>query len=248
MDGIISPLVVDQLIGAAGAAQWWRLVGAILLAVIAVVRFVTRDRFAVVVGEWISAVSALVGGIAAALLAGTVWWHALIIGLLVSSSSRGFWDRIRSLLPKRPSAAPVAAFLLVLVLPMMTSCSNYTPPPDACRTEAAIVSALAVGITAAENQLDMDDPEVARAVNGARGANAGGAALVSVCEGLRDGAGWQHYLTAVLEAGLSVAAFFGGAGPEDVPAEPPLELTHGLRLVEEELEQLDGEVVLEARL
>lgn len=104
MDGLVDPLVIETLLGAVGSGQWWRLVGAIIVALVAATRYVTADRFAVGVGEWISAVSALLGGIAAALLAGAVWWHALVIGLFVSSTGRGFWDRVRALLPKRGSA------------------------------------------------------------------------------------------------------------------------------------------------
>lgn len=98
---MIDQAVIDTLIGAAEDGHIAQLVGAILLALVGLARSITRDRFTVGVGAWISAVSALLGGVGAALLAGTVWWHAIIIGLLVAPSSRGFWDRIRDLLPKR---------------------------------------------------------------------------------------------------------------------------------------------------
>lgn len=117
---MIEESVFTTLVGAAGEGQIERLVGAILVSIVALVRYVTQDRFSLEVGSWISAVSALCGGVGAALLAGAVWWHALMIGLVVAPSSKGFWGRVRSLLPKRkglpPSIPPTATLMALLGL------------------------------------------------------------------------------------------------------------------------------------
>lgn len=159
--------MIDTLIGAASDGRWERLIGAILLVLVALVRYVTRDRFSLETGQWISAVSALAGGVGAALLAGTVWWHALLIGLVVAPGSRGFWDRIRDLLPKREIAPLIVVFFLSLSA--LSGCSGSTGHTNRCAVavsrcaselvEACMSRTGSEGVEASCNIEDRSEPE-----------------------------------------------------------------------------------------
>jgi hypothetical protein len=78
------------------------IVGAALLALTVFVRTYLEPKLEGAAQSWISAGAAWVGGIAALLVAGQVWWHALILGGLVSATSSGFL---------RLLAEPVAAWV-----------------------------------------------------------------------------------------------------------------------------------------
>lgn len=102
MDGVLSPDVIDVLTGSADGRSWLVLIGAIMLAVVAVARYVTEDRLPQVAADWVSAVAGVVAAVAVAYMAGVEsWWHGLLLGLLGSAASRGLWARVRELLPPR---------------------------------------------------------------------------------------------------------------------------------------------------
>jgi hypothetical protein len=164
---MIEQNVIDTLIGAASEGRWERIVGSILVVLVTLTRYVTRDRFSQQVGEWISAVSALLGGIGAALLAGTEWWHAVLIGLVVLPSSKGFWDRIRDLLPERECGLPTDSLVLALAI---GGAALLSAGCGRCVLERGIVDALGAGIAAAETSIGDDVDEDARlALRTARG-------------------------------------------------------------------------------
>jgi hypothetical protein len=224
---MIEQSVIETLIGAASEGRWERIVGSMLVVLVAAVRYVSRDRFSELVGEWISAVSALLGGIGAALLAGTEWWHALLIGLVVLPNSKGFWDRIRDLLPKRGNE--MAAAVVLAFASLGSGCGR-------CVVERGVVDALGAGIAAAETSLGDDVDEDARlALRTARGVTIVGDSAVGACERLRDGEelGWQTWVGLALEATTGLVEVITGAG--DSPAdEVPPELVHAIEVLEAE--------------
>jgi len=123
MEGIITQDIINALVASAEAGQWWRLVGAILVALCALARFLVNGRLTDTVRGWVLAVVAVLWVWAGALMVGGRWWSALLMALFVSASSKEFWAKVRELLPKAPGAAGTgAAVLLVLVLPLVTGC------------------------------------------------------------------------------------------------------------------------------
>ena len=224
---MIEQSVIDTLIGAASEGRWERILGSILIALVALIRYVTRDRFSQQVGAWISAVSAILGGIGAALLAGAEWWHALLIGLVVLPSSKGFWDRIRDLLPKR--GAGVSAAMVLAFASFGSGCGR-------CVLERGIVDALGAGIAAAETSIGDDVDEDARlALRSARGVTIVGDSAVGACERLRDGEelGWQTWVGLALEATTGLVEVITGASDSRAEAVPP-ELAHAVEVLETE--------------
>lgn len=102
MDPIVPGNVVDLLTGDPAGRTWLVLIGAILVAVVAIARYVTDGRLPEPLGAWVSAVCGVVGAIGVAYMAGVPeWWHGLVIGFVASPASRGFWSLFRSLLPGR---------------------------------------------------------------------------------------------------------------------------------------------------
>lgn len=100
---MIEQNTVDEMLSAISDGEWSKTVGYILLAMVAFARFMTRDRFEKLVANWISASASLVLGVAVGLAAGGQWLHALLLGVFASPTSHGFWELVRSLLPKRTS-------------------------------------------------------------------------------------------------------------------------------------------------
>jgi hypothetical protein len=230
---MIEQSVIDTLIGAASDGRWERILGSILVALVALTRYVTRDRFSELVGEWISAVSALLGGIGAALLAGTQWWHAVLIGLVVLPSSKGFWDRIRDLLPRRECGLPPDSLVLALAV---GGAALLSAGCGRCVLERGIVDALGAGITAAETSIGDDVDEDARlALRTARGVTIVGDSAVDACELLRDGEelGWQTWVGLALEATTGLVEVITGASDPRADAVPP-ELAHAVEVLETE--------------
>ena len=89
---------------------------------------------------------------------------------------------------------------LVSFLVAFTVGSSCPPPPaGACETEAALLSVVSAGVQASEDQFNgIDDPDVRQAIGASRASLEGGAALVSACENLRDGASWQEWVNDML--------------------------------------------------
>jgi hypothetical protein len=224
---MIEENVINTLVGAASDGRWERILGSILVVLVALTRYVTRDRFSEHVGAWISAVSALLGGIGAALLAGTEWWHALLIGLVVLPSSKGFWDRIRDLLPKR--APGISAAMVLTFATFGSGCGR-------CVLERGVVDALGAGIAAAETSIGDDVDEDARlALRTARGVTVVGNSAVRACEHLRDDEelGWQTWVGLALEATTGLVEVITGASDPRADAVPP-ELAHAVQVLETE--------------
>jgi len=225
---MIEQSVIDTLIGATSDGRWERILGSILVILVGLTRYVTRDRFSTQVGAWISAVSALLGGIGAALLAGTAWWHALLIGLVVLPSSKGFWDRLRDLLPKRVPA-DVAVIALAIGSVFLSGCGR-------CIAERGVVDALGAGLAAAESSIGGDlDEDAQLALRTARGVTIVGDVAVGACERLRDDEeiGWQTWVGLALEATTGLVELITGAGDFRAEAVPP-ELAHAVELLEAE--------------
>ncbi len=229
---MIEQSVIETLIGAASEGRWERILGSILVALVALTRYVTKDRFSQQAGAWISAVSALLGGIGAALLAGTEWWHALLIGIVVLPSSKGFWDRIRDLLPPRGAGIPAGAMVLAFAIGgsvLLSGCGR-------CVVERGVVDALDAGIAAAETSIGDDvDEDSQLALRAARGATIVGDSAVDGCERLRDGGelGWQTWVGLALEATTGLVEVITGAGDSTTTEVPP-ELAHAVEVLEAE--------------
>lgn len=107
----------------------------------------------------------------------------------------------------------------------------------ACQTERTVVDALGAGITAADGVVgDQGGEEYDLARTITLGAHQLGVAAVDACELVRDGAGWQAWVSLALEAAMSLAATIDGAGP-DISGPVPLELATAIELLEIESRQ-----------
>ena len=93
--------VLQTLIQSASGGQWGVLAGAILLVLVSVVRRITADRLVDPAAKWVSASSAMAAATAVSLMAGAVWWHAVILGCFGPVASDGFWRLVGSLIPRR---------------------------------------------------------------------------------------------------------------------------------------------------
>ena len=104
-----------------------------------------------------------------------------------------------------------------------------------CVAEQAIVSAVDVGLDAAESSVgDAGGEDWERSLGIARGASLLGIAAVDACELVRDSAGWQAWVGLALETAGAVAAHFGAADDPGRPQDPPDELVSALSMLEGE--------------
>ncbi len=134
--------------------------------------------------------------------------------------------------PRPRSSSGLLGFAFVALALSVTAC-----PGAACQTEQTIVSALSAGVNVASEAIgDAPDEDVALALRLSQGAVLLGQAAVFGCGLVRDGEGWQAWVGLALEAAVGVVSFFGGAGPEDLPADPPIELTAAIELLEAEID------------
>lgn len=131
------------------------------------------------------------------------------------------------------ASGPVARGGGGAVLLMLALSSQACAP---CVAEQAVVSALDVGLTAADEAVGDDGgDDWDQALSIARGTSLLGAAAVEACELARDGAGWQAWVGLALEAAVGVAAHFGGAG-DPAPSTPPAELTAAISALTAEIQ------------
>jgi hypothetical protein len=100
-DGMIDEATLRTLIGAIEDGDYQQIAGYALVFITMFARWFTADRFSETVGKWISTSSSFLAGIGVALAAGGAWWHAVLIGAFAAPTSRGFWELLRSYLPKR---------------------------------------------------------------------------------------------------------------------------------------------------
>lgn len=98
---MLDEATIRTLIGAIEDGEYQQIVGYALLILTMFWRWLSADKFSDRAGRWISASTSFLSGIGVALAAGGVFWHALLIGVFVSPTSRGFWELIRGLLPNR---------------------------------------------------------------------------------------------------------------------------------------------------
>ena len=120
----------------------------------------------------------------------------------------------------------------MMILTLALLCVGCGAP---CVTERAIVSAVDVGIAAADESLGDDiDEEAQSALHIAAGVANLGAAAVGACELLRDGGGWQQWVALALEATTGLVAHFTGAADGDQTAEVPPELLEAVQLLQAE--------------
>jgi len=141
---------------------------------------------------------------------------------------------IETPLPRPRGGDGPLALLLALALGASLTACGAAP----CQTERGIVSALDAGAQAAEAAIPDDaGDDVDLALQLTRGAVLLGQAAVDGCDLARDGAGWQAWVGLALEAAGGLAAMFGGAGPERLPAEPPPALAGAVLLLEAEAGQ-----------
>ena len=76
------------------------LCGAILLVVVSLVRVHLDARLEKgAAKDWISAVSSVLGALGVALVAGGLWWHAVLLSLLAAPASSGLWRLVFGLFP-----------------------------------------------------------------------------------------------------------------------------------------------------
>jgi len=125
-----------------------------------------------------------------------------------------------------------AAALVIVAVSGLGGCGA------ACQTERTVVDALGAGITAADGVVGEqggEEYDLARTIT--LGAHQLGEAAVDACELLRDGVGWQAWVSLALEATMSLAATIDGAGPADIAGPVPLELTTAIELLEIEARQ-----------
>lgn len=106
MEPVIDPTVIDVLTGGADGRSWIVLVGAILVGVVAVVRFVTEGVVPEVAARWISAVGGCLAAVGISYMSGIgSWIDGALIGLLATPATRGLLlavrDGIRWLVERR---------------------------------------------------------------------------------------------------------------------------------------------------
>ena len=101
---MLDEATIRTLIGAIDKGEYQQVIGYAVVMLTIAARWFTEGRFSEAVARWVSATASFLAGIGVALAAGGAWWHALLIGGLASPTSRGFWELLRSLLPKRPSS------------------------------------------------------------------------------------------------------------------------------------------------
>ena len=63
---MLDQATLETLFGSVESGRWERILGASLVVLVSIVRYVTKDRFSENVGSWLSASSAILGGIGAA--------------------------------------------------------------------------------------------------------------------------------------------------------------------------------------
>lgn len=134
-----------------------------------------------------------------------------------------------------PSPRSGAGAILLAAGLAVSGCSGaQISHSEACEIQGGVVSAVSAGVDAAaglapEGQWSEELGYASAVVDLGRAATRG-------CELHRAGAGWQQWVGLALEATAAVAARFGGAADEGVPAEPPAELLDARAALECELE------------
>jgi len=193
----------QTLIDAIVSRQWPIIVAIVVMLIAAFVGdAVVRARIGGLPLRVTSIVRAYVAGAGAAVIAGAVWWQALIAGAFAPIVSAGARDLLVDLLvwlrDQRKAGgapAPPAALSLLLILPVLGlsgGCAAWQEPgPEgACETEAAIVDALeAASVSIASIDAVPDEVKIEL-----REALAVGRALVRSCEAVRDREGWQAWV------------------------------------------------------
>lgn len=89
------------LIQAIEHGHWSEAAGGLLIALVSVARLYLEPRLEDPAAAWVSAVAGVLGAAAVALLAGAVWWHALLLALLAAGPSAGLWRLLASLVPSK---------------------------------------------------------------------------------------------------------------------------------------------------
>jgi len=132
----------SQLITAIEGHHWQALLALVLLAITALagdvcVRAKVRGRALQVV----SLVRGYVGGVAAALLVGGVWWHALIVGVAATGVSAGARDLLVDAVKWAIKRHGVTIGALLVVVGVASSgCQGSQVQPGPC-TQAVIRAA-----------------------------------------------------------------------------------------------------------
>lgn len=91
----------QTIVDALGSGRAELIAGAALLAVVSLLRLYLEPRLeGLRAGDWLSAVAGVAGACAVALLAGAVWWHAVLLSLLAAGPSAGLWRLLASLVPR----------------------------------------------------------------------------------------------------------------------------------------------------
>lgn len=166
MDGVIEESFVRQLLEAVGDGDVGVIVGVSLLIVVGLVRMITRDRLDKPAADWVSSSAALVAGVGLLLAGGRSWLEAALVGLLVVPSSRGFWELLGSILPKKkddeipPPVVPRSMggpIILALILAVSLSAGCATPRAQ-IGVRTALTSA-AEGVNSADRILAVDAQE-----------------------------------------------------------------------------------------
>ena len=88
------------LVTAIEAGRWPEILGAALIVVVSLVRLYLAPRLeGLPAGDWVSAVAGILGGLGVALVAGAIWWHALIACVLGAGTSAGLWRLLAACVP-----------------------------------------------------------------------------------------------------------------------------------------------------
>jgi len=91
---MIEETTLQTLLAAIRGGEVATLVGALLLAAVAVARRLVATRDLGRAEDWVSASAAVAAGVAVALLAGADWVAAVVLGVLAGPASAGLWDLV----------------------------------------------------------------------------------------------------------------------------------------------------------
>jgi len=178
----------------------------------------------------VSVVRAYIAGAGAAVIAGAVWWQALIAAAfapIVSAGARDLAvDLVRWLLSRR---APATGAVLLLILPALSlsgGCAGWQEPgpAGACESETAIVDSLEAAYDAVAELGSVPAEVKAELADALRV----GRALVDTCVAVRDREGWAAFVAIALRVAEVVAGWIHRARAKadmieglDPPEVPP---------------------------
>jgi len=236
------------------------IIGLVIIALVAITRNAVLPELTGVSNQVVSSIAGALGGIAVLLVAGQIWWAALIVGLLAAPTSGGLIPLIRSIIraikrkppssaqgghsdndrltpterptPKGRSTRLIVPAVLVLMLCMSSfGCAGVQRP---CDIEKTLVNSVGAGLSATESAIgDSGGENYEVAMVAANGVHLLGQQAVAACELARDGAAWQQWVLLALETIGAVVGVIEGAN-EEIEQTAPVELRIAIQNLESE--------------